>query len=74
MLRIEDRDTEKARWVKVPATDPDHFCLVPVTHMVKERTNFCKLSPDLHKHASESYHPKNTCDSFFNLEANSTLS
>lgn len=72
MLRTEDRDIEKAQWVKVPATDPDH--LVPVTHMVKERTIFCKLSSDLHKHAPESYHTKNTCDSFFNLKANSSLS
>lgn len=74
MLRTEDRDIEKAGWVKMPATDPDHFWLVPVTHRVKERTNFWKLSSDLQKHASESYHPKNTCDSFFNLKANSTLS
>lgn len=74
MLRTEDRDIEKALWVNMPATDPDHFCLVPVTHMVKERTNFCKLFSDLQTHAPESYHPKNTCDSFFNLKANSTLS
>lgn len=39
---------EMAPWIKALATKPDNSSLIPGTHKVEERTDFYKLSSDLH--------------------------
>jgi len=65
MLRLENRDVDKAQWVEVLATKPDHLCLVPVTHGRRKRANSCKSPSDLQKHAPESCYPKDKCWQLF---------
>lgn len=37
-----------AELVKAPAAKPNDISSVPVTHMIKEKTNLKELSSDLH--------------------------
>lgn len=50
-----------SQWVKVLASKPDGLCLIPRTHMMKERPDSHKLHSDFHKSALiHSYLPQHT--------------
>lgn len=40
-----------AQQIKVLIAKPDELSLIPKTHIMEERTNYHRLSPDLHIHA-----------------------
>lgn len=42
------KNEQRRSWIKALATKLNDLSLIPGTHKVEEKTDFCKLSSDLH--------------------------
>lgn len=48
-IKIKNLGADRmGQWVEAPTSDPDDLSSTPRTHMVEERTNSHRFSPDLH--------------------------